>query len=128
MNFECRQLSITDDPDFGCTIEFNNTIENFNDNLTIEEQLVPTGKYLLIQRSYPEDEFENDWYTVETSEIDIDFSQKDEIYVKLRQKEIEIYCSGITMVIGLKLSDREYSKLDKILRTRFKDKVVMMKE
>ena len=128
MNFECRQLTINDDPDFGCTIEFNGTIENYNENLTIEEQLSPSGKYLLIQRSYPEEEFENDWYTIETSVTEIDFSQKDKMYVNLNQKEFEIYCAGVTIVIGLKLSKKEYSQLDKTLRTRFKDKIVIMKQ
>lgn len=125
MNFECKQLKITDDPDFGCTIEFNDTVEVYRENMTIEELINSVGKYLMIQRSYPEDEFENDWYHIETSEADIDFNQKDSMYVKLNRKEFEFYCSGVTLVIGLTLSDKEYTKLDKILRTRFKDKVVM---
>ncbi|HKJ42021.1 MAG TPA: hypothetical protein VKA27_07990 [Sunxiuqinia sp.] len=125
MNFECKQLKIIDDPDFGCTIEFNDTVEVYRENMTIEELINSVGKYLMIQRSYPEDEFENDWYHIETSEADIDFNQKDSMYVKLNRKEFEFYCSGVTLVIGLTLSDKEYTKLDKILRTRFKDKVVM---
>ena len=126
MKFECKQLTLTDDPDFGCTIEFNDTIETYNENLTSPEPMDQGGKYLLIQRSYPEDELENDWYHIETSETNIDFSQKDNMYVKLSRKEFEIYCSGVTLVIGLTLSDKQYLKLDKTLRTRFKDKVVMM--
>lgn len=126
MNFECKQLTITDDPDFGCTIEFNDTIENYNENMSIEELMNSTGKYLLIQRSYPEDEYETDWYTIETSETKIDFNQKDSMHVKLNRKEFEIYCSGVSISIGLTLTDKEYLKLDMTLRTRFKDKVVMM--
>ena len=128
MNFECKQLVINDDSDFGCTIEFRDTIEKYSENLTIEEQLNPSGKYLLIQRSYPEEEYDNDWYTVETSEFEVDFSQKDKMFVKLNLKEFEIYCSGVTIAIGLNLSEKEYSKLYKILRQQFKDKVVMMKD
>ena len=126
MNFECKKLTITDDPDFGCTIEFSDTIERNSESMTVEELFNPTSKYLLIERSYPEEENEIDWYTVESSEIEIDFSQKDNIYVKLIPTEFEIYCSGVTMVIGLNLSDQEYSELNKILRTRFKGKVVMI--
>ncbi len=128
MNFKCKQLNITDDPDFGCTIEFSDTIDEHKEDLTIEELINPTKKYLLIQRSYPELEFENDWYSIETSEIDIDFNQKDKMYVKLCHKEFEIYCAGITINIGLELSDREYSNLELIIKTRFKDKVVIMSE
>jgi len=57
----------------------------------LEELLNQAGKYLLIQRSYPENEYENDWFTIESSEIDIDFSQKDDMYIKLCKDEFEIY-------------------------------------
>jgi F0F1-type ATP synthase delta subunit len=50
------------------------------------------------------------------------------MYVKLSQKEFEIYCAGVKIVIGLNLSTKEYSRLDKTLRKRFKGKVVMMNE
>jgi hypothetical protein len=130
MNFKCKQLSITDDFDFGCTIKFSDTIDEYVENLTVQELIEGHNnqKYLMIQRSYPEDEFENDWYTIETSENEINFSQKDKMYVTLDQKKFEIYCAGVTIVIGLKLSDKEHSHLDQTLRTRFKDMVVMMKQ
>ncbi len=128
MNFECKQLNITDDPDFGCTIEFSDSIDENDENQTLEELMNPTGKYLLIQRSYPEDEYENDWYSIESSEIDIEYSQKDDMYVNLRKDEFKIYCSGVTIIVGLNLSDAEYSNLNKVLKTRFKDKVIIMKE
>ena len=128
MNFECKQLNITDDPDFGCSIEFNDTIDDYDVKQTMEELLNPTSRYLLIQRSYPEDEFDNDWYTIESSETDIEINQKDKTYIKLNQNKFEIYYSGVTMIVGLNLSAKEYSKLDKVLVTRFNDKVVMIKE
>ena len=127
MNFECKELNITDDSGFGCTIEFRDKIEDYSENMTIEELWNPSGKYLLIQRSYPEEEYDIDWYTIETSETEIEFSQKDKMYVKLGPEEFEIYCSGETVVIGLNLSAIEYTKLEKTLRTQFKDMVVLMK-
>jgi hypothetical protein len=128
MNFECKELNISEDPEFGCTIEFKDKIEDYSENMSIEELWNPSGKYLLIQRSYPEEEDDIDWYTIETSETEIDFSQKDKMYVKLSPKEFEIYCSGETVVIGLNLSAIEYSKLEKTLRTQFKDMVVLLKD
>ena len=128
MSFKCKQLSITTDPDFGCTIEFSDTKDQNDENKTVEELMHPTKKYLLIQRSYPEEEFENDWYTIESSEIDIDYNQKDNMYVKLNQNEFEIYCSGVTINVSINLNDEEFSKLDMTLRTIFKDKVVILKE
>ena len=128
MDFKCKQLSITDDPDFGCTIEFSDSVDKYNESLSIQVLTNPSEKYLMIQRSYPEDEFENDWYTIESSVADIEFNQKDKMYVKLSHSNFEIYCSGITLIIGLDLSAGEYSKLNKALKTRFKDKVVIIQE
>lgn len=69
-----------------------------------------------------------DWYTIESSEVEIDYSQKDDMYVRLNSSRFEIYCSGVTLTIGLHLSETEYLKLDEMLRSEFKDKIVMTKE
>ncbi len=63
VDFICKTLSITDDPDFGCTVEFSDSIDNENEN--IDYIIDNTEKYLLIQRSYPEDIDEIDWYFIE---------------------------------------------------------------
>lgn len=130
MDFECKQLTIDDNSDFGCTIIFRDTIKTHEEIITIEELLNPseTGKYLLMQRSYAEDEDETDWYTIETSEKEIDFSQKDMMYITLSQKIFKIYCANATIVIALNLTKEEYNRLDKTLRKRFREKVVMLKD
>lgn len=128
MNFECKQLTISVDSNYGCTIEFSDSSEIADEILAFDKQLQANDKYLLIQRSYPEEEDEIDWYTVETSEDEIDFSQKDKIYITLNKELIKVYCSGVSINIGLKLSGKEYSNLEKILKTRFKGKVVMREE
>ncbi len=128
MNFECKKLNITDDPNFGCTIEFIDTVETDSEDMTIEELYSPSVKYLLIQRSYPEEIDDNDWYTIESSETNIDFSQKDNMYVTLTPNRFKIYCAGETIKIGLNLSEKEYKTLEKTLRNQFKDKVVLMKD
>jgi len=130
MDFECKQLTIDDNSDFGCTITFRDTIKTHEEIITIEELLNPseTGKYLLMQRSYAEDEDETDWYTIETSEKKIDFSQKDMMYITLSQKIFKIYCANATIVIALNLTKEEHNRLDKTLRKRFREKVVMLKD
>ncbi|MCF8302473.1 MAG: hypothetical protein K9I94_04285 [Bacteroidales bacterium] len=128
IEFECKELSINDDPNFGCTIEFNDTLETHDENRTIEELLHPAGKYLLIQRSYQEEEYDMDWYTIESSEAAINYTQQYDMYVRLKPKEFEMYCAGVTFHIGLNLTGMEYANLEKMLRTRFKGKVVMLKD
>ena len=81
MDFECKILTIDDDPEYGCTVKFCDTIEDYDESDDTEVYFFTKSKYLLIQRSYPEDETEIDWYTIETSESEIDYSQKDKMYV-----------------------------------------------
>ena len=124
VDFICKTLSITDDPDFGCTIEFLDSLENEAEN--INDIINSTERYLLIQRSYPEDIDEIDWYTIESSENETELNQKDKIIIKLKKNLFEISWSGAKLIIGLELSDSEYKYLNRILKTRFKDKIILL--
>ncbi len=124
VDFICKNLSITDDPDFGCTVEFSDTIDNENES--IDYIINNTEKYLLIHRSYPEDRDEIDWYTVETSENETELNQKDKIFIKLNSSLFEINWSGSKLIIGLELTNSELNDLNKILKTRFKDKIILL--
>ncbi len=48
MNFKCETLSITDDPDFGCTISFSDEKPGNNEFKLMEELMHPSYKYLLL--------------------------------------------------------------------------------
>ena len=123
-DFICKRLSIADDDDFGCTIEFSDSIDTGSED--IQEILNGSEKYLMIQRSYPENEYEIDWYTVETSESDIELNQKDKIIIKLKKNLIEVAWSGMKLTIGLELNDSELYNLDRILKKRFCDKITLI--
>lgn len=124
VDFICKNLSITDDPDFGCTVEFSDSLENKTEE--IDDIINSTEKYLLIQRSYPEDIDEIDWYTVETSENETELNQKDKIIIKIKRSLFEISWSGSKLIIGLELGDSEYNKLKKTLQKKFKDKIILL--
>ncbi len=126
MNFKCKQLTITDDPDFGCTIEFSDSEKKHDEHTPIEEILHPRNKYLLIQRSYPQDEYENDWYSIESSESDTELNYKDDMIIRLRRDSFEINWTGEQLNIGLKITDKEYLQLEEILKTRFKERVTLL--
>ena len=49
MNFECKKLDITDDPIFGCTIEFSDSSETDSEAMPIEELELVNRKYDLIK-------------------------------------------------------------------------------
>jgi len=78
MNFSCIELIINDDPDFGCTIHFSDTKDKgYDENQTIDEIINSNEKFFSIQRSYPEELYENDFYHIETSESDTDLGYSD---------------------------------------------------
>ena len=124
VDFICKNLSITDDPNFGCTVEFSDSLENKTEE--IDDIINSTEKYLLIQRSYPEEIDEIDWYTVETSENETVLNQKDKIIIKIKRSLFEISWSGSKLIIGLELGDSEYNKLKKTLQKKFKDKIILL--
>ena len=126
MNFKCEQLTITDDPDFGCTINFSDSEKIINEFTSVSELLHPKNKYLMIQRSYPEESGDMDWYSVETSESEIGLNYKDNMYIKLQPDLFEINWSGEQLLIGLSLSDGKYLELEKMLKIRFKKRVTLL--
>ena len=80
----------------------------------------------MIQRSYPEDFDEIDWYTVETSENGTELNQKDKIIIKIKRSIFEISWSGSKLIIGLELSDSDYNNLKRTLQKKFKDKIILL--
>ena len=79
MNFDCNELTITDDRDFACSILFSDTI-GFNAADWPRDENV---KYPLIQRLYPEEFGDMDFYQIETSEEEEELGMKDNIHIDL---------------------------------------------
>lgn len=71
MKFECKKISIVDE-EFGCTLTLseNEDDNDFEKQLTVDEIINSVGQYIMLQRTYAEDEFENDYYYFETSDFD----------------------------------------------------------
>jgi hypothetical protein len=69
IKFECKELSIND-LEFGCEITFSeNSDTESSEELTVDEILASTEQYIMLQRTYAEDEFEDDYY-FESSDFD----------------------------------------------------------
>ena len=128
MKFICKQLTINDDADFGCTIEFSDTIDKGQENQSVTDLLNPKDKYFLVQRSYPEDFDEDDFYHVETTESDIELSYKDKLYFELTPERVKIRMAYDVITIGLNLEPEEYKGLKRIINKKFKDFIVLLKD
>ncbi len=125
MDFKCKQLSISDE-DLGCTIMFYDTIDKYDESESHWQMTHSKVKYLWIQRSYAEDEDEIDWYSVETSESDIELNYKDKMYVKLKHDLFQIHWSGQDLIIGLNLTEKKFCELKRVLKNIFKNRVELL--
>jgi len=71
MNFVCKEISISDE-EFGCTVTFSEKEEDndFENQKTVDEIMDSIGEYVMLQKTYGEDEFEEDYYYLETSDFE----------------------------------------------------------
>jgi hypothetical protein len=115
MKINCIEISINDE-ELGCQVTFSDkkSLGEEAANMSVQEIIDSRGEYLLIQRSYPENEFERDYIYFETHDIEyagefVDYEMilsKDRLELKLLNKEIEVLINP---------TDNEYSELKKIL-------------
>lgn len=126
MNFQCEELSISDE-EFGCTVKFSDSRSSDEQFKTDEEIMNSDKKYLLIQRTYPEDDYDSDYYHLETSETDTEFDSDNMMNVTMNQDRFKVDWPGAHLEIGLNLTDKELKNLEEILETRFKDRIRLKK-
>lgn len=71
MNFVCKEISISVE-EFGCTVTLSENEEDndFEKQKTVDEIMNSIGQYIRLQRTYGEDEFEEDYYYFETSDFE----------------------------------------------------------
>lgn len=84
-------------------------------------------KYLLIQRSYSEDDDDIDYYFIETSETDTELSPRDKMIVEISQEKFKINWSGDQLEIVLNLTSKEQKELRKAFEVIFKKRSILLK-
>ncbi|MFT7034008.1 MAG: hypothetical protein ACJA2S_002517 [Cyclobacteriaceae bacterium] len=68
MKFECKNIEIADD-ELGYTLIFSDQKEHvFEGDVLVQEAIEPLGQYVMLQRTYGEEEEDN--YYVELSEFE----------------------------------------------------------
>lgn len=109
MKFNCKQVIIEHD-EFGCTVTFYEKKDQYEDGVSIDKIMASQGQYILLQRTYGEDDFEDDYYYVEMS----DFDKSGD----LRHFNIDLYRNCFmmnykneTIEININISDRKFEKL-----------------
>jgi hypothetical protein len=125
INFQCKELTIQDQ-DLGCTITFSDSTSADDQFKTVEEIMNSDEKYLLIQRTYAEDDDDTDFYHFESTELD--FEPDEKMIVNLRKDKFEADCYGGQLTIGLNLKSKELEDLTHILETKFTERIRIEKK
>jgi hypothetical protein len=128
MNFICEELSIIDDRGFICTIEFSDKTNLEYKEDDCNEEKTDNRKYFRIERSYPEELYENNFYSIESTESVTELGFLDKIVIYLSRDLIKINWCSDRVEIGLKLNNQTFARLRKILKTRFKEKIIIFED
>jgi hypothetical protein len=115
MKFNSKEISISDE-EFGCTLTLSEKEDDsiVQMNMTIKEVMDSLGQYVLLQRTYPEDDFESDYYYIEASDPGksgelINFS------VDLYRRQFLMTYKNELFEIGINPNDQEFGDLKKAL-------------
>lgn len=125
MNFKCEDLSIEDDKVFGCTITFSDTADDFEDNFDSSELINSNERYLMIQRSYAEDFDEEDYYSVETTESNTAWNERDQMIIRFNDNYISFEWYIAKVDIGIDLDIQEMKRLKSVLKRKFKNRIII---
>lgn len=116
MKFDCKEVSINDE-EHGCTLTLSENEDNGASEMpvTVDEILSSIGQYIMLQRTYPEDEFEKDYYYFETNDPDKSG--------ELKNFRINLYRTQFIMSFGkelfeikIKVDDQVFEKLKLITK------------
>jgi hypothetical protein len=122
MKFDCKEISISDEI-FGCRLTFSEERENAVEQMkmSLDQQMRSSGQYLLLQRTYPEDDFENDYYYFETN--DPDKSGELELFeIELNRNRFLMRWEKESFEIAIHPTDAEFDNLKEILVKLAQDK------
>ena len=116
MEFECKEIRVSYE-ELGCTVTFSDTPDKgYIENQSVEEIMNSNEKYLLLQRTYPEDEFEKDDFCyIETNDFETS-GHYSEFKMELDENEINVNWEDNEVRVGLKMNVEEYKKLISALR------------
>jgi len=122
IEFECRELDIVDG-ELGYTIIFSENLSADDQYKSEEELMNSSDHYLLIQLSYPEDEFEPQHYYVETRDLNFELTKKTKLKLKIDQDVIQIENTKMICKIKIKLTDERKRELLEALEMKLVNRI-----
>jgi len=115
MKINCIEISINDE-ELGCQVTFSEKKDLGEEtaNMSIQEIIESIGKYLLLQRSYPEDDFASGNYYFETHDENLCGDLVD-YEMMLSKTRFELKILNETIVVAINPTEKEYTQLKKVL-------------
>ena len=115
MKFNSKEIQIEND-EFGYTLTFS---EDKNDyecemNKSTRELMHSTQKYILLQRTYPEDEFEKDYYYFEPSDFDKACELKNFV-INLYRTNFELTLNGDSYQVQFREDGHKFEQIKQAL-------------
>lgn len=116
MNFFSKEIEI-EDGEFGCTLTFNEDKTDFESEMRMssKELMNRTQKYILFQRTYPENDFERDHYYFEPTNFDKACELKDFV-MNLYRTRFELTLNGDFYQVQFKENDAKFEQLKSALK------------
>jgi hypothetical protein len=117
MKFTCQEISISNE-EFGCTIFLSDTMEEyeFEKEQSNHEIIESLCQYIMIQKTYAEDEFEEDYYYFETSDHDKS-GELNEFEITLSENNFIFKTENDTYEIEINANEEEFNELKEALKT-----------
>lgn len=115
MQIKCIEISITDE-ELGCEVTFSEKKDLGEDllNMSVQEIIDSTGKYLSLQKFYPDFEDESDYTYFETHNDEYAGELTDyEMVLSKERFELRLINGKIEVLINP--TDEEYTELKKVL-------------
>lgn len=114
MNFVCKEISINDE-EFGCTVTLSEKEDSgFDYEETVEEIMNATDQYLMLQKTYGEDEFEEDYYYIESRDFEKS-GELEDFEIFLTESEFIITFENEKYVIQISPNRKVFDELKKVL-------------
>ena len=115
MKLDCKEISISDE-DFGCQITFseNEDLGSETEHLSFNEIIESIGRYLLIQRSYPENDIGNGNYYFETHNENL-CGDLEDFEIFLSRNCFELRFSEDNIEISINPTEKEFAELKRVL-------------
>jgi len=115
MKIQCIEISISDE-ELGCQVTFSEKKDLGEEtaNMSVKEIIDSIGRYLLLQRSYSEDEFESGNYYFETHDENLCGDLVD-YEMLLSRTRFELKILNETIEVAINPTEKEFIQLKKVL-------------